>query len=86
MGGVIARFENSGFDFPIKVVDYRVFLIRDSAFVGMSFNVGNRFNEKTNFLIGQSKTGDNLLITSIHVMFSDGKIITIDSRDYTIIE
>ncbi len=85
-GGVIAKYENTDFEAPVKVVDYRVFLIRDAAFVGMSLNVGNRFNEKTKFLIEQSKTGDCLLFTSIHVKGVDGETITIVSRDYTIIE
>lgn len=85
-GGVIARYENTDFEAPVKVVDYRVFLIRDSAFVGMSLNIGNRFNEKTKFLVEQSKTGDILLFTSIHVKGVDGETIAIVSRDYTIIE
>ncbi|MDX2048932.1 MAG: GldM family protein [Chitinophagaceae bacterium] len=66
-GGLRAVLEDSEYDLPIEVKEYSVIITRDTAVVGISKNIGPRYNTKTELLLQNLQPGDNIYVTNIIV-------------------
>jgi len=86
-GGIIAKFEDVGFEAPIKVVSYTVFIIsKENCETKTLLNIGNRFNGGVSEELQRIRINDAVIIKNILVLMPDGKQRQISPVCFTIEE
>lgn len=86
VGGILARLENSDFEYPVKINNYRVIAIRNNSLIATVFNESNRFADTTLSLIRSLQKDDLLIFSSVSVTGADGRTITISGKEFIITE
>ena len=56
MGGIIAKLECCGFDFPVTITEFTLISTRDSTITGISKNPGYGYNESSAALLNRLQT------------------------------
>jgi len=85
MGGVIARLEDSEFDFPYKVVSYKIGAVGGPiSLYDEAVNQGNRWNGQAAELIKRAGPGTTVFIDEITVLGPGDKKRTISPMKFTL--
>jgi len=71
--GLIARFEDTDFEAPVRIVSYTVSIIRNDSCQSKTFsNLGNRFNEQVVLAFRELRTNDLVIFKDVIVSLPDG--------------